>query len=110
MAKIGAFKDKDGDTIYANAYYRVKDIQLDRDSGKVAFNVLIYKSKAKREASRLDTISKVCISAGDFTSGRTVYDTYFADSVLKSEETTPLKQAYVYMGTLPAYEDLEDDI
>lgn len=93
MALEKAITHKDNGVAFLMAYHRVEIVTLTKGSAQIA--VRVYGSAAVKDRSWVEARDKL-VTGADFT-------TYFGDLVYVGGTTNPIRQAYLWLKTLPEY-------
>ena len=88
-----------GNLMVAESYTIIDNVTLNKELKFLNFEVIVFKTSAKEQiiANSLYTIQD-----------GTVFDTYFAISVLSPVDQNILKKCYDYLKTLDGYTSLTD--
>ena len=93
MALEKSITHKDYGVDFLKAYHRVELVTCTKSSVQVA--VRVYTSVATKDRSWVEPRDK-SVTGTDFT-------TYFSDKVYIGGATNPIRQAYLWLKTLPEY-------
>lgn len=93
-------------TEHEDAYFKVRDVAFDLTRKRCEFQLSVYKDKTARDADKAKV--KGVPTTTHFIVGGDDFDTYFAESVLATEDKTLIKQCYAYAKAQEDYDSAED--
>ena len=87
---------------HSSAYHKITGLSQDRSSNRMTIHVSIYKDSAAKAADKAPVGSVAYRVAGSD------FDTYYANSVLDTENQNHVERSYVYLKTLDDYSGASD--